>query len=440
MGLFGKIKNILFEDDEEEVEEMPVYTKEDVKENTKKIEEEIPKVVEEPIKTSDNSRFTNLKRDNDLSFDENDVLGEVAGGEHVVKENIQQVEETPVEPKEEKKSIFPSFDEDEFERLNSRIMRNENRARQERRDRPEARNNANVGQNNSVNEARRANNNFSATTTVRDNRIDDMDRYKINPNPPVKSFKPSPIISPVYGILDKNYTKDDIVDKKDGMKREKVVKPVVKKEEVKLEVIKEEVVPVKKAIDKIEVDIDSVRKKAYGELQELENTLTKMEFPELKDVKVDDVEEIVDVTQDISKEQIQVGVIEEISDITEKLHEEVVNEPSIEEQLETNFNVADIEVDSKEDKELDEVVEKVMDKKNQDKTTKKPQMLDDLEKTSTLQILDDIEKELNSIKPISKGMDEEIEEEKVVKDDTLEKDLFNLIDSMYEEGEEDIDG
>ena len=31
---------------------------------------------------------------------------------------------------------------------------------------------------------------------------------------PKKVFKPSPIISPVYGILDKNYKKDDIVTKK----------------------------------------------------------------------------------------------------------------------------------------------------------------------------------------------------------------------------------
>ena len=65
-------------------------------------------------------------------------------------------------------------------------------------------------------------------------------------------------------------------------------------------------------------------------------------------------------------------------------------------------------------------------------------MLDDLEKTSTLQILDDIEKELNSIKPISKDVSVIDEDDEIVsKDDTLEKDLFNLIDSMYEEGEEE---
>ena len=46
----------------------------------------------------------------------------------------------------------------------------------------------------------------------------------------------------------------------------------------------------------------------------------------------------------------------------------------------------------------------------------------------------------NSIKPISRDVevDDEVEV-RPTKDDTLEKDLFNLIDSMYEEGEEDED-
>ena len=73
-------------------------------------------------------------------------------------------------------------------------------------------------------DARRANSNFSSTSTARDNRLD-SDRYKINSAPVKKSFTPSPIISPVYGILDKNYTKDDIVDKKGGLKMN-TIKPV----------------------------------------------------------------------------------------------------------------------------------------------------------------------------------------------------------------------
>ena len=230
MGLFDNIKKILFEDDEEEetTKSMPVYTdKEEVKEEPKTPEvvkvPEVQPVVEEPIKMNESFNFSNVKRDIDLPFDEKDVLDDIVSNKEIVKEpevGKQPVLETPV-VREEKKSVFLSFDEDEFDRLNSRVNRNEARVRQD------------IKTNSVPNvEARKANNNFSSTSTSRDNRVDN-DRYRISSTPVKKTFTPSPIISPVYGILDKNYTKDDIVDKKDGLKREKIVKPVLKNENVK---------------------------------------------------------------------------------------------------------------------------------------------------------------------------------------------------------------
>ncbi|MBR3523576.1 MAG: hypothetical protein IKN87_02705 [Bacilli bacterium] len=58
--------------------------------------------------------------------------------------------------------------------------------------------------------------------------------------PKEKIFKPTPIISPVYGILDKNYHKEDIVERKDTTP----IKP------------------------KTSVTIDTIRNKAYGTLEE----------------------------------------------------------------------------------------------------------------------------------------------------------------------------
>lgn len=55
-----------------------------------------------------------------------------------------------------------------------------------------------------------------------------------------KSFKPSLVISPIYGVLDKNYKKDDITNKDNSVSN------------------------IYEAENKI--DIDAVRKKAYGEL------------------------------------------------------------------------------------------------------------------------------------------------------------------------------
>lgn len=63
-----------------------------------------------------------------------------------------------------------------------------------------------------------------------------------------KIFKPTPIISPVYGILDKNYHKEDIVSRGEELTQYNVS-------------------------DK-EPSIESIRNKAYGTLEdELENTL-----------------------------------------------------------------------------------------------------------------------------------------------------------------------
>lgn len=81
--------------------------------------------------------------------------------------------------------------------------------------------------------------------------IKEKDLYgsKIKSEKPVedkKIFKPTPIISPVYGVLDKNYHKEDIVSRND--------------------IIEEKTVQ--------ESPIDTIRNKAYGTLEdELEDTL-----------------------------------------------------------------------------------------------------------------------------------------------------------------------
>ena len=433
MGLFGNLKKILFEDDdEEEVSEMPTYTKEDIVDSSKNSDNGVvvEPVVEEPIKTSDRSHFTNVKRDIDLNFDETDVLGEIPGAKDVMNEKKEEDHSVSISKMEEKKSVFPSFDEEEFERLNSRITKNENRVRKETQ---QAHSPHNIS---SVNEARRANNNFSATSTNRELRVDNNDRYKINNDSIKKTFTPSPIISPVYGILDKNYTKDDIVDKKGGMKREKVIKPVVKA----VEKNEDSLLTEKTKETVVEVDIDSVRKKAYGTLSEIEKNLTKENSNRVKkEVEL----EVPELKKDV-KVALEEPIVEEVSPVVVSDNVERVV-PSIEEQLENeSFEVEDISVEE-ENASLDKVVEDVIEKK--DDLTKKssvksnPKILDDLEKTSTLQILDDIEKELNSIKPINKDISVDTDDEELTTNntDTLEKDLFNLIDSMYVEGEEEDD-
>ena len=164
-----------------------------------------------------------------------------------------------------------------------------------------------------------------------------------------------------------------------------------------------------------EVNIDNVRKKAYGELEELEQSLN-LDIPKLDESKIDSNSSLL---KEEPLEEIKV--------------------PTIEEELEEKYipNIASEEISDVKTNSLDEVVEESLEEKVNTET-KKSKLLDELEKTSTLQILDDIEKEWNSIKPIS-HRDEEIDynKEEKEKSDTLENDLFHLIDSMYQEGEEE---
>ena len=106
-----------------------------------------------------------------------------------------------------------------------------------------------------------------------------------------KIFKPTPIISPVYGILDKNYHKEDIVSKGEELTQY--------------------------TSDK-EPSIESIRNKAYGTLEdELENTLfgnNSILFKHSEEQNKDDADDsdetigelnddvLSNLTDDISKE------------------------------------------------------------------------------------------------------------------------------------------
>lgn len=101
-----------------------------------------------------------------------------------------------------------------------------------------------------------------------------------------KRFKPTPIISPVYGVLDKNYNKEDITTKKE---RENIT-------------------------SNSKFSIDDVRKKAYGSLEDdIETTLfgpNSILFNEEKEEK-DLFEELV---EDDIKIEDEINIIEEEMD------------------------------------------------------------------------------------------------------------------------------
>lgn len=155
-----------------------------------------------------------------------------------------------------------------------------------------------------------------------------------------KVFHPTPIISPVYGVLDKNYHKEDITPKKKAT-------PTY--------------------YEKGSITIDEVRKKAFGTLEdELETVIPadSYEIVEEKDLTLETpqnrdgmLEDLMDPDyqprfaahdEEISEEPILEEENSEESDMFEEMHEELHkdNDSLTESDL---FNLIDSMYDKKED-------------------------------------------------------------------------------------------
>ena len=280
MGLFRKIKDIFYD---EEIVEVP--DNEEKEENEEIRNRQEPPVIEEitaPVKT--------------VKFDVDD--------EEEEEEDTNKFNERELF-KPEKTFDFPVFDEEE-EEVKTRSKTNVLELQKELEQR-------------SMNSRERVyERNETHSEEVSNNN---------------STFKPSPVISPVYGILDKNYTKEEIVEKKD------VDKPY-----------------------KGDINYDYVRRKAYGTLEdELEDTLTKVN---------------TNIVDELEKE------IDELPKPTKNI-EELLG------QIERNATIGELEEKAKNE------------------------MIDEEEE----------EEQQEEVKP-------------EVDDNTLEHDLFNLIDSMYEDKEE----
>ncbi len=226
-----------------------------------------------------------------------------------------------------------------------------------------------------VEEPKKENNNFSERELFRSERTfnftefddDEVDlpprRSVLNPEPKVtkrqevqkpaipeqpKIFKPSPIISPIYGILDKDYKKDEVVTKTVTKTEEPVIKDSAS-------------------------TYDTVRRKAYGTLEdELEDTLNSMN----------------------------------------KLTPEVIS---------NEINKIDESVN-----ELDKKTSKIEDIISKIESTTSDVSVGELEDKMKLEHFDDTDDEEDGNSEI----------EKTMTNSTLEHDLFNLIDSMYDDKED----
>ena len=282
MNFVKKIKDILFEEEEETREIQPIE---------KPASE--PKIVK--IESLKNNDFDMIKDDDEIEIPK-DI-------------NIEQKKEEP--EVKDNSFMFPDFDEEEFASSMSRVRQNTNVLEYERKKKEEKR-----------------------PDYSRLEKIDSPRDYE------KKKFKPSPIISPVYGILNQDYKAEDIVNRGEVASN---------------------------------ISIDEVRKKAFEPKSE--------------------------------------------NDVLNKKSEDVIDEPVV-----TFFEEKQATVSNDDYKSIDDLLEDASTEISIEDTLEIP-------KTSNI---DAIEEELEKI-------DEEKpkEDNNTSKDDDLDNDLFELIDSMYDDREEE---
>ena len=243
MSFFDKLKNVLFEDEEEVSEE--TSPKEEVK--------------------TDEVRFSSKpKETKDLE-----------------------------PPKEEAKetTVFQSFDEEEFDRIaainKNRLLERDRKAREEkeRQEREQE-----ISRKEAINSSRENYRRYEELRYGKSSTKDTTEYHKTSDvqqniyNKPLaskeepKKFRPSPVISPVYGVLGENYKKEDILPRASS----------------------------EGTLPKI-MDVDNVRKKAFGILeQNMDTNEVLQDFKGDSEIPLEKIDENLD--EDIMGKTIKIDV------------------------------------------------------------------------------------------------------------------------------------
>lgn len=204
---------------------------------------------------------------------------------------------------------------------------------------------------------------------------------------PKKVFKPSPIISPVYGVLDKNYSKDDITTKKSTSNFNRNIKPA-------------------------NMTVDDIRNKAYGTLEDdLESTLS-YDFSELEEKPKHEApaKEALDIFNELDFENIE----EPKHEAYNKLQKDILMEnPEVDDDTEELARQLE-----EQKKKLEEI----------------SQYMNDNQASVDEESVIDLETDEEEVTTFEDDSDDELN----VEDSNLnDSELFDLIDSMYEKKDDD---
>lgn len=263
MSVFDKIKNVLFTE-EEETEEIPVIS--------------APSSYKDEEEKEEQPRFKKVLFQEEAKIEERPL--KIEREEESTSEPLFKKEEEVKEVRQTR-SPFQSFDEEEFDRIaainKNRLLERDRKAREEKE--------------------RQASRFLEKEPVIKK---EDNDH----------KFKPSPVISPVYGILDKNYTKEDIL-------------PTASSEGT---------------LPKI-IDVDKVRQKAFGTLESIEQDINS----DLEDIKITTFsEDKIDDSEKILTNEGPISLEEEIDSIAPR--EERRRQKEMEElPIETTQDIKDNE-------------------------------------------------------------------------------------------------
>ena len=195
-----------------------------------------------------------------------------------------------------------------------------------------------------------------------------------------KKFKPTPVISPVYGVLDKNYKKEEVVSKDEDSYA--IQRPSKK------------------------VDFESVRKKAYGTLSDDIKANIMCENCELlKEIKVNKK------IEKLSEEDLLYNMTIDEEEKNDNVDSQMDKDITLEEAKENydDFGV-EYEVPPQREKRNEDVI--IVNHADEEVTAEK------------VEVKEKEEKEVSNVETIEENKNKDLE---------LTDDLFNLIDSMYKE-------
>ncbi|MEE3342629.1 MAG: hypothetical protein VZS44_00890 [Bacilli bacterium] len=405
-NLFTDEEFIDEEEEEEEIEE-PVKIKEVKKEEKKK--DKLPTFMREKIEKEEKDSKKNEDTDDEVSdfkINKDLINKNIDFGNNVNNKHDDPIEELPSENLKDNSFKFPiDLDDSDFSdksRVSRQSRNNINDSLEEHSFNPKPKV---IEKTHNIEKDKKE---VKVAELYKDKREDEKEKSK--------RFQATPIISPIYGVLDKNYRKEEIRHANGG--NYELNRPSKS------------------------IDFDSVRKKAFGNEKEtladdIKNNLNCEDcdyFKNAKTCKKDlDVDDLMYEALCEKEDKVKDITLDEA---TENYFDYGVE---YEKQVDVDsYNVDDYKVDDyKEDEfKIDEVTDVSEDVKIVNHETK-PKAKPKTEKGKKKSV-PPVKSSINLLSTLKKSMgnedEEEVEEPK--KELELTDDLFNLIDSMYDEGDE----